>query len=122
MKRNSITGFFLGIAGGIFGGIAVSLIWFDIQMSGYLDNMQKDVDQAKHQDTYLNLRFIQMVENGETERLIRAYCTLLHMRLKYLDPESIEDTDLRIKVIKDTNEAEQVVARLESEGKCLTKR
>jgi hypothetical protein len=122
MKRNSSTGFLLGLAGGVITGLAASIIWFELEMGEYLNDMQKTVDEAKHQDTFLNLGFIRMAENGEIEQLIRAYCTLLQMRLKYIDPESIEDTEFRTKLIKNKNEAELIVARLESEGKCLTNR
>ena len=122
MKRNSSTGFLLGLTGGIVTALVASVIWFELQMSGYLDEMQKTAEEAKHQDTYLSLRFIQMIENGETERLIRAYCTLLQMRLKYIDPEAIANTELRIKAIENKKEGELVLTRLESEGKCLTNR
>ena len=122
MKRNSTTGFLLGLAGGVITGLTVALIWFEHDMGEHLDNLQKTVDEAKHQETFFNLRFIQMAENGETERLISAYCTLLRVRLKHINPASIEDTAFRTKLIEKKNEAALIVARLESEGKCLTRR
>ena len=122
MRRNLNTGFLLGLALGLSIGSSSLMYWNKLHMGEILDDMQKTADEAKHQDTFFNLAFIQMVENGETERLIRAYCTLLHTRLRYVNPESIEDTELRIRVIENINKAELVVARLESEGKCRTNR
>ena len=122
MNRNLRTRFFLGLAGSVVIGLAGSIAFFEYLKSELLTDLEQTVYEAKHQDTYLSLAFIQMVENGETERLIRAYCTLLQMRLKYIDPETIENTELRIKAIENKNEGELVLARLESEGKCLTNR
>jgi len=122
VKRNSSTGFFVGLAGGIVTGIATAIVWYELQLSEMLANIQTLGDKATHQDTSLHLAFIQMAEKGQIDRIIRAHCQLLHNRLEYIHPEDIDDPTLRAKVTDEKKEAQLVVARLEAEGKCLTNR
>ena len=80
--------------------------------------MQSLAEKTAHQQMPINLAFIKMAENGENDRIIRGYCTLLRSQLTYFDPDSITDETIRNQVIKNFAEARLVLTKLESEEKC----
>jgi len=122
MAKDSTKGLVLGFVGGLVGGVAVSIAIQNFLMEELSGNMHGILEAADYDDIALDMAIIKMAEKGETERIVATYCNMLRTRMDYIRPANIKDPELRSLVEKRRAEAIKLIARLEAEEKCLTKR
>jgi len=122
MAKESTKGLVLGFVGGLVGGVAVSIAIQNFLMEELAGNVHGILEAADYDDFSLDMAIIELAEKGETERIVAAYCKILRTRMDYIRPANIKDPELRSHVEKRRAEAIKLIARLDAEGKCLTKR
>jgi|GEM_PF-5307381 len=105
-------------------GIGLFISWFafaalhKFTFGQYMNDLDTLVEQSASQDLPINLRLVELAENGNTDEIIDYFCWRINNQIQFIDFSSIEDETVRARINNNLEDGRRLVARLESEGRC----